>query len=55
VYIGSCHLSADCSIRGTFLNKSFDISNDVLDDGTIGKAIELCLSEMFETFLNEKV
>jgi len=56
VYIGSCHTSADCSLRGKYLNKKFDFSKDLFGEkDTMDQAIELALSELKKSFLTEKV
>jgi hypothetical protein len=50
-YIGSCDLSADCSIRGTIgENEKFDFSVDLAgQDISIADSVELALFSMLET------
>lgn len=56
IYIGSCHTSADCSIRGKYLNRPFDFSNDLTEESsTMDQSIEKCLIALKESFISEKV
>lgn len=51
VYMGSCYLSADMSLRGVYCNKPFDFSCDVKDDGTLAVAFYSVLTELDTTLL----
>jgi len=56
VYIGSCHTSADCSLRGVYGNRPFDISLDLCEDtGKMDRALEGALEDLKESLLSEKV
>lgn len=56
VYIGSCHTSADCSLRGVYLNKSFDYSADLSgEEDSMDRSIELALIDLKKDLLTEKV
>lgn len=54
VYIGSCNVSADCSIRGKFKNKSFDESFDISGpNATMADAIKESLNGVIEAFVKQ--
>lgn len=51
VYLGSCHHSADCSLRGVDLyGQPFDISHDYIDEAKMGHALLKAIEELHETF-----
>jgi hypothetical protein len=56
IYIGSCDLSADCSLRGHTTNgKEFDIAVDLQEDGTISEAMGYCISELANAILTDRL
>jgi hypothetical protein len=54
IYIGSCNISVDCSIRGKFANKPFDESFDIKDhDATMADAVQQALLTVKQAFLSQ--